>query len=61
VLLKVTILADIMIQVQDHLIQKPKSDRREAVLKLGSQCIMVVRHRATDYRDYIDNFINTTF
>jgi hypothetical protein len=61
VLGKVTLLADILIQVQDHLIQKPKSDRREAVLKLGSQCIMVVRHRATDYQDYIDNFINTTF
>lgn len=33
--------------VQSHIIEKPNSDRREAVLKLGSQCILVIRERAS--------------
>jgi hypothetical protein len=39
-------LAGILQEVQSHIIEKPNSDRREAVLKLGSQCIMVLRERA---------------
>jgi hypothetical protein len=33
--------------VQSHIIEKPNSDRREAVLRLGSQCILVIRERAS--------------
>ncbi len=39
-------ISQILTQVQDHIIKKPNSDRADAVLKLGSQCMMVVRDRA---------------
>lgn len=41
---------NILYQVQNHIINKPTSDRREAVLKLGSQCIMVVRNKSAENR-----------
>lgn len=39
-------LRDILRQVQSHIVEKPNSDRRESVLKLGSQCILVLKDRA---------------
>lgn len=41
-------ICNILSHVQDHIIQKPRSDRREAVLQLGSQCIMVLRRNSAD-------------
>ena len=45
-------LAEILTQVQDHIIKKPNSDRADAVLKLGSQCMMVVKDRAARNYDW---------
>ena len=45
-------LAEILTQVQDHIIKKPNSDRSDAVLKLGSQCMMVVKDRAARNYDW---------
>lgn len=44
---KALILYQILEQIQDHIASKPKSDRREAVLKLGRRVLEVVKDRAT--------------
>lgn len=53
---KCTALRDMLTQIQDHIIQKPNSDRKTAVLTLGSQCIEVIRQKQNDPR--IRSFIN---
>lgn len=49
----------ILEEVQSHLIEKPKSDRREAVLKLGSQCMHVIRYHAAQGQNQRFNLMNT--
>lgn len=43
---KVICLRWILNYIQSHLVEKTNSDRREAVLKLGSQVLMVMREKA---------------
>jgi hypothetical protein len=43
-------LYQMLIQIQDHLASKPKSDRRAAVLQLGRRCLEVIKDRA-EYDD----------
>ncbi|MFM7317265.1 MAG: hypothetical protein ACKO5E_09990 [bacterium] len=49
-------LEDILIQIQDHILQKPQSDRRVAILKLGVQVQAKLDERARadmdDEEDY---------
>ena len=45
-------LREILRQVQSHIVEKPKSDRRESVLKLGSQCILVLKDRTESNPDW---------
>ena len=52
--MKSTYLACVLQEVQSHIIEKPNSDRREAVLRLGSQCIMVLRERAAQCEIWSD-------
>ena len=56
-------LSEILTNVQSHLITKPTSDRRKAVLTLGSQCIAVIRARASGDRHaiFLDHYLGTTF
>lgn len=61
---KAVYISAILEQVQSHLIEKPKSDRREAVLKLGSQCMQVIKYHASKGQAQRDNLmmsIGTTF
>ena len=44
---KALLLYQMLEQIQDHIASKPKSDRREAVLKLGRRILEVVKDRAT--------------
>ena len=44
---KALVLYQVLEQIQDHIASKPKSDRREAVLKLGRRVLEVVKDRAT--------------
>lgn len=46
-------LRRIINSVQDHIIQKPRSDRREAVLTLGSQCLDVMAEKNQDLAAYM--------
>lgn len=45
---KSRILLEIIRQIQDHIINKPRSDRRDAILTLGAQCLSVLRNRPYD-------------
>ena len=45
---KSRILLEIIKQIQDHIINKPRSDRRDAILTLGAQCLNVLRNRPYD-------------
>jgi len=45
---KSRILLEIIRQIQDHIINKPRSDRRDAILTLGAQCLNVLRNRPYD-------------
>lgn len=45
---KSRILLEIIKQIQDHIISKPRSDRRDAILTLGAQCLNVLRSRPYD-------------
>ncbi|MFM7132628.1 MAG: hypothetical protein ACKO0V_25075, partial [bacterium] len=56
---KAIFLTEILANVQSHLIEKPTSDRREAVLKLGSQCIAVIRYHAARGQAQRDDLMNT--
>jgi hypothetical protein len=55
---KEALLEEILIQIQDHILQKPQSDRRVAVLKLGVQVRAKLDERtraaAHDDEDYDD-------
>ncbi|MFM7592437.1 MAG: hypothetical protein ACKO85_11645 [Isosphaeraceae bacterium] len=55
--LKATIISSILAEVQSHLIEKPNSDRREAVLKLGSQCIAVIRYHAAQSQNNMNELM----
>jgi hypothetical protein len=44
---KALVLYQVLEQIQDHIASKPKSDRREAVFKLGRRILEVVKDRAT--------------
>jgi hypothetical protein len=52
-------IAEILTQVQSHIITKPTSDRRKAVLTLGAQCMAVIKARASDdhNNNYLDHII----
>lgn len=56
---KALFLSEILSNVQSHLIEKPNSDRRQAVLKLGSQCIAVIRYHAARGQAQRDDLMNT--
>ena len=55
---KESLLEEILVQIQDHILQKPQSDRRVAVLKLGVQVRAKLDERtraaAEDDEDYDD-------
>lgn len=60
---KAAYIGEILSNVQTHLITKPSSDRRKAVLILGSQCMAVIRARASNQRHaaFLEFLVGTTF